>query len=160
MAKRQIFYSFHYQNDYWRSMQVRNIGAIEGNKPVSHNDWEEVKKGGDSDIKEWINGQLKHRSCTIVLIGEDTAGRKWINYEIEKSWDDGKGVFGIYIHNLKHSDGKKSSKGSNPFEDLPNRGDLSSKISCYNPSSTDSQDVYEWIEDNIEKWVEKAIDAR
>ena len=28
----------------------------------------------------------------IVLIGESTANRKWINYEITKSWNDHKGV--------------------------------------------------------------------
>ena len=35
-----------------------------------------------------------------MLVGSDTAGRKWISYEIDKSWDDGEGVLGIYVHNL------------------------------------------------------------
>ena len=39
MAKRQIFYSFHYDNDVFRVQQIRNIGALEDNKPVSVNDW-------------------------------------------------------------------------------------------------------------------------
>ena len=33
--KRQVFYSFHYDNDAMRVQQVRNIGALEGNTPVS-----------------------------------------------------------------------------------------------------------------------------
>ena len=37
------------------------------------------------------------RSFTIVLAGSNTANRKWINYEIIKSWDDGMGVVGIHI---------------------------------------------------------------
>lgn len=37
----------------------------------------------------------------VVLIGEDTAKRKWVKYEIKKAWNEGKGVLGIYIHNLK-----------------------------------------------------------
>ena len=37
---RKCFYSFHYQPDNVRASQVRNIGAIEGNQPVSDNDWE------------------------------------------------------------------------------------------------------------------------
>ncbi len=32
---RRVFYSFHYVPDCWRTSQVRNIGAIEGNKPAS-----------------------------------------------------------------------------------------------------------------------------
>lgn len=46
MAPRKVFYSFHYKPDNWRASQVRNIGAVEGNKPASDNDWEEVVKGG------------------------------------------------------------------------------------------------------------------
>ncbi len=46
MAKRQVFYSFHFDNDSWRAGQVRNIGVVEGNTPVSSNDWEEVKRKG------------------------------------------------------------------------------------------------------------------
>ncbi len=51
MAKRQVFYSFHYDNDVFRVQQIRNIGALEDNKPVSANDWEKVKKGGDKAIE-------------------------------------------------------------------------------------------------------------
>jgi len=52
MAKRQVFYSFHYKNDNWRVWQVRKMGVIEGNEPVSSNDWEEVKKKGEDSIKK------------------------------------------------------------------------------------------------------------
>ncbi len=44
MPKRQVFYSFHFDYDVMRVQQIRNMGAIEDNKPVSANDWEEVKK--------------------------------------------------------------------------------------------------------------------
>ena len=44
-TKRQVFYSFHFDNDVFRVQQIRNIGAIEGNTPVSPNEWETVKKG-------------------------------------------------------------------------------------------------------------------
>ena len=115
---RRAFYSFHYKPDNWRASQVRNMGVIEGNSPVSDNDWETITGKGDDAIKEWINEQLKGRSCTIVLIGSKTAGRKWIKYEIEKSWNDGKGVVGLYIHNLKDVDGNQSTMGRNPFEDF------------------------------------------
>lgn len=99
---RKVFYSFHYNNDSWRTSQVRNIGVIEGNRPAPDNDWETVKKGGDPAIKRWIDDQMYGRSCTVVLVGSETAGRKWIEYEIRKSWEEGMGVVGIRIHNLKN----------------------------------------------------------
>ena len=84
---RRVFYSFHYLPDNWRASQVRNIGAVEGNQAATDNDWETVKKGGDPAIEKWIDGQLINRTCTIILIGRDTANRKWIDYEIHKSWN-------------------------------------------------------------------------
>ena len=62
MAHR-AFYSFHYKPDNWRAATVRNIGAIDGNKPAPDNDWETIKEGGDVAIKKWIADQLKGRSC-------------------------------------------------------------------------------------------------
>lgn len=161
MAKRQVFYSFHYKPDNWRASQVRNIGVVEGNKPASDNEWEEVCEGGDDAIQEWIDDSLEYRSCTIVLVGENTAERKWINYEIKKSWNDEKGLVGIHIHNLKNSNGDQSNKGSNPFEDIT-AGDkkLSSIVKCYNPPYSTSTLVYDYITENLEDWIEEAIDIR
>ncbi|MCO5110289.1 MAG: TIR domain-containing protein [Burkholderiaceae bacterium] len=113
---RKVFYSFHYQPDSWRVSQVRNIGAIEDNKPAKDNDWETVTKGGDKAIEKWIDEQMSGRSCVVVLIGSATANRKWINHEIKKAWADGKGLVGVHIHGLKNSEGKTCAKGANPFD--------------------------------------------
>lgn len=158
---RKVFFSFHFKNDCWRTGQVRNMGVIEGNKPISDNDWEEVKKKGDSEIEKWIEGQLKGKSCAVVLIGEKTAGRKWIKHEIKKAWEMGKGLVGIKIHNLKDSDGNQSDEGKNPFEEFT-LGDkkLSSIVKVYNPPYKKSTNVYEHIEENIEQWIEEAIEIR
>lgn len=160
MARRN-FYSFYYKEDNWRASQVRNMGVIEGNQPVSDNDWEQIKKGGDEAIKKWINEQLNGRSCTIVLIGANTAGRKWIKYEIEKSWNDGKGVLGIYIHKLKDKNGNQSFKGRNPFDDFNLNGkSLSQIVKSYDPPYFNSTDVYDYIKKNLASWVEEAISIR
>jgi hypothetical protein len=159
MAKRQVFYSFHYKNDVMRAAQIRNIGAIEGNKPVSENEWEEVKKKGDTAVEKWIDDNMKYRSCVIVLVGEETANRKWIKHEIKKAWKDGKGLVGIYIHNINCPRNGKCNKGTNPFEQFTFDDDtkLSSIVKCYNPKSSDA---YNDIKDNIEDWIEEAIEIR
>jgi len=160
---RRVFYSFHYKPDVMRVSQVRNIGALEENRPVTDNDWESVTKGGDSAIKSWIADQMKGRSCTVVLIGENTANRKWINLEIIKSWDDGMGVVGIRIHGLKNTDGETSNMGGNPFDYIGygNSGKkLSSIVKCYNPSGNDSKERYSWISKHLENAVEEAIKIR
>lgn len=158
---RRVFTSFHYVPDNWRASQVRNMGKIEGNSVVSANQWEEVTKGGNKAIEKWIDDNMSGKSCVIVLVGENTAGRKWIKYEIEKAWNEGRGVLGIHIHNLKNSNGDQASKGRNPFEDFSVNGkNLSSIVKCYNPPFTTSTYVYDYIKENIENWIEEAIDIR
>jgi len=160
---RKAFYSFHYKPDNWRASQVRNMGVIEGNRPCSDNDWEKITQGGDEKIKKWIAEQLHGKSCVVVLIGSNTAGRKWINHEIVNGWNDGKGVVGIYVHNLRDSNEKQSTKGSNPFSSIK-YGDsakmLSSVVKAYDPPYSTSKNVYDHIKTNLEYWVEEAISIR
>jgi hypothetical protein len=160
MAKRQVFYSFHYDNDVFRVQQIRNIGSLEDNKPVSTNDWETVKRGGDSSIKRWIDNNLLYKSCLVVLVGSDTSNRRWVKYEIEKAWNDGRAVLGIYIHNLRCPRTGVSRKGANPFDSFTiNQGKdrLSSIVKCYDPNTNDA---YRDIANNIEKWIEEAINNK
>lgn len=161
--KRSVFYSFHYEPDNWRTSQIRNIGLVEGNKVANDNDWEKVKRSGYTAIKNWIDDQIKGCSCTIVLIGENTANRPWINYEIAKSWYDGKGIFGIYIHNLKDSSGHTANKGENPFDYVKSEDGtkLSKYVKAYNPPySDDSRLVYLYIALSLRSWIEEAINDR
>lgn len=157
----KVFFSFHYQPDHWRASQVRNMGVIEKNPLASDNDWESIKRGGDAAIQRWIDGQLAGRSCAIVLIGAQTAGRKWIEYEIRKAWQDGKGVFGIYIHRLKNNDGGQSSKGKNPFDAFTlNGSSMSTVVKSYDPGYVSSTDAYGYIAANLADWVSAAVALR
>jgi hypothetical protein len=158
---RKVFFSFHYKPDNWRASQVRNMGVVEGNQAVSDNDWESVTKGGDSAIETWIDDQMKGKSCIVVLIGSETAGRKWIKHEIKKAWDAKKGVVGIYVHNLKDKDSAQSTKGSNPFDSVIIDGKkLSDTVKAYDPPYSISTNVYDDIKTNIDAWVEKAVEIR
>lgn len=160
---RRVFYSFHYAPDNWRASQVRNIGVVEGNQAAKDNDWETITKGGDESIEKWIADQMNGRSCVVVLIGANTANRKWINHEIVKGWNDGKGLLGIYVHNLKNSEAKTSAKGTNPFDHVTlnsTGAKLSTIVKVYDPPGATSSDVYAHIKNNLESWIETAIGIR
>ena len=164
--KRQIFYSFHYDNDVFRVQQIRNIGSLEDNAPVSVNEWETIKRGGDKAIENWIDDNMRYKSCVVVLVGEETHKRPWVRHEIKKAWADGKGILGIHIHNFKcaktvksnpYSNGK-CTQGINPFDTFTISGKaMSSLVHCYNPNSNDP---YNDVKENLEKWVETAIQVR
>lgn len=161
MAKRQVFFSFHYDNDNFRARQVRDMGKEDNSSTFSDNDWEEVKEKTDTKIKEWIDEQLNKRSCLVVLIGEKTANRKWINYEIEKAYELNKGIVGIYIHKLKNSLGEQDKKGNNPFDYLTlDEKKISKYIKCFESSCSSSIYVYDDIKENIKDLIEDGIDHK
>jgi hypothetical protein len=138
--------------------------ALEENSPVSDNEWEQIKKGGDVAIRRWIDGQLFGKSCLVVLVGSGTANRKWINYELQTAWAEKKGVLGIRIHGLKDRNGDVASRGANPFDyvNFPGTNTAMSQIvSLKDPTSMwGSSDTYASIKGNIAGWVEEAIRLR
>jgi hypothetical protein len=159
---RRVFYSFDYESDCWRASMVRNIGVVEGNQPAMDNTWESVKRGDEAAIMRWIDDELNRRSCTIVLIGAETANSRWVNYEIEKSLSSGKGIFGIRIHRLLDQNQQESVAGPDPFATLtlPDGRPLSAIIPTYDPPGASSKEVYAYISEHLEQWIEDAIASR
>ncbi len=121
---RRVFFSFHYQRDVWRVNQIRNIHNVIGTAAAGFQDaslWEEAKKKGDAAIKRLIDKGLENTSVTVICIGYRTAGRMYINYEINQSLKRGNGVVGILIHQLKDKDGKTDPVGRIP-QNIKNSG--------------------------------------
>lgn len=155
---RKTFFSFHYKNDVWRANQVRNSWVTKDSNEaagfVDSVEFEKVEKEGDAAIKRWIDKQLEGTSVTVVLIGSDTSNRPYVKYELEKSWQKGNGILGIYIHQQKDKDGKTDTKGSNSFGPL------------FTSKNDDKQyfwqrfETYDWVDDNgyanMGKWIEAA----
>lgn len=160
---RSVFFSFHYDRDSWRVQQVKNMGVLDGQPILSSNDWEEVKKGGDTAIQKWIDDEMSGKSCLVILAGAKTAGRKWVEYEIKKAWGAKKGVVVVYIHNLKNYAEEQDTKGANPLTGwtlCDGAKNLSSVAKAYDPPYSTSSNVYAHIKDHLEEWVDEAIDIR
>lgn len=142
---KKVFFSFHYELDNWRVQQIRNIEVVKnkGQRIFKPNQWETIKRKGDSFIENWINNQMKQCDCVIVLIGEQTHTRKWVKYEVKRAEQLKKPVFGIFIHHLKDSGGKTTKKGKKIFN-----------IQCYEPNP---KDAYQDIRNNLESWINQTI---
>lgn len=157
---RQVFYAFHFARDSHRVSQVKQMGVVEGQPILSSNDWEKVKKGSDAAIQKWIDDEMKGQSCLVVLIGKQTAGRKWVNYEIKKAWDDKKGIVGIYIHHLKNLSQLQDTKGGDPFATFTmceGKKRMSNIVKAYDPPFSTSANVYNQIKEKLPGWVDEAV---
>lgn len=160
---RRVFFSFHFAGDFWRTQQVRNIGALEGQAVCTANAWEEVKRKGDAAIERWIENNMHGKSCVVVLVGAQTASRPWVIHEISKGWNDGKGVLAIRIDKLLGADGQPSTPGVNPLSKVrftKREGTLADIAPLKTPSGANSKATYSSIADNIEAWIEEAIRIR
>lgn len=160
MARKRVFFSYYYDKDGRRVDEIRSMGLTKDVKPASKEDWDEICRQGDSSIKKWIDDNMRDAECVVVFIGEDTINRKWIVYEIEKAWNEGKGLLGIYVHNLPDPLNGKCLKGKNPFEKFSMNRDgkkLRSVIKCYDP---EPEDAYNCIFEHIEDWIADADSIR
>ena len=139
---RSVFFGFHYQRDVWRASIVRNAGVVDAQAAAGFKDlsiWEEARKKGDAAIKKMIDDALIGTTVTAVLIGAETANRKYVNYEIEKSIERGNGVLGIRIHGIRDQNGNVDFAGTVPAK-----------------LSSGGYSVYTWERDKFGDWVEVA----
>jgi len=109
---RRVFFSFKYE-DVSRAMVVRNSWVTQGKEAagfIDAADFEKLEEDGVDAIQEWIDDQIDGTSVTVVLVGEDTCGSKWVKYEIDKSKEMGHGLLGIDISKIKDLDGETSER--------------------------------------------------
>jgi MTH538 TIR-like domain (DUF1863) len=76
------------------------------------------KKKGRAAIERMIDTGPENTSVTVVLIGAETTYRDYVRYEIAESHGLGKGLLGIYIHNISDQRGNEDVMGDNPFSQL------------------------------------------
>jgi hypothetical protein len=158
---RHVFYSLHYDADRSRAELIRNIPGLVPNLEAKPGEWATIKRTGDFAFKLWFEQQVRGRSCTIVLIGAQTATRPGIQHEIKRSWDLRLGLVGVHIHALKDAKAMQTSKGDNPFEQpAAGLGEHASLVRVYESPEADSKLVYRFIADNLARWVEHAVATR
>lgn len=154
---RNVYFSFHYQRDIFRVQIVRNSWVCyPSNRHAGYFDhglWEKAKTTGAAAIRKLIDEGMTQTGVTVMLIGAETANRPWVQYEIERSIQLGKGLLGIRINYVSSLNQGTDYAGSNPF-------DAYSPYSN-NPLRTVYQvPVYDWVYDhgyqNFGSWVERA----
>lgn len=77
--------------------------------------WEEAERQGEVALKRLINNSLQNTSVTCVLIGARTWSRRWVRYEILKSYERGNRLLGIHINGIPDRNQQTFLQGTNPF---------------------------------------------
>jgi len=154
---RRVYFSFHYERDIWRANQVRNSWVTkdrEANTFLDAASWESLKRKGEEEIKRWINNQMDGTSVTVVLIGKETSTRDWVRYEIRKSYEEKKGLLGVYIHKLKDNEGNPDEQGNHIFGEI-GKDDKGNPVYFGQVAS-----IYDYVDgdgyNNLPDWIEEA----
>ncbi len=61
---------------------------------------------------------MHQTSVTTILIGTNTASRRWVKYEIIKSFERGNGILAIHLNRIRDKFQNTSSKWLNPLDRL------------------------------------------
>ncbi len=121
MAKR-VFFGFHYDDvKTFRANVVRKHSLLKDVGTAGFFDasiWEDAELHGADSVKRLINSNLINTSVTCILIGSQTWSRRWVRYEILKSYDRGNKLFGIHINGIRDKNNQTFTKGPNPFDYL------------------------------------------
>ena len=115
---RRAFFSFHFQRDIFRANVVRNSWVTRDREAAGFFDaslWEEAQTEGKAAVQALIDAGLRNTSVTVVLIGNQTASRPYVKYEIEQSIARGNGLLGIRIEKIKDMRGNVDDAGPNPL---------------------------------------------
>jgi hypothetical protein len=77
---RKVFFSFRYDRDVCRVMQLRNSWVVRPGDTAQpfydKAEFEEAKKGAGG-IEKWIDDSIAGTSGTVMLFGAETAKRPW-----------------------------------------------------------------------------------
>lgn len=118
---RYSFFSFCYEDvKNFKVNVVRNSWLLNHSKDsfIDGSIWEKEKSKGSTVIKNLIEAGLNKTSVTTILIGDETADRRWVKYEIVKSFEKGNGILGIHINRIRGKEQAISSRGLNPLDRL------------------------------------------
>ena len=160
VVARRVFFSFHYDRDVRRIVQVRNSWIIRAKgeaQPFYDAAEFEAVKSRAGGIEKWIEQQLAGTSVTVVLFGAETYERKWVRHEIKRSYELKKGILAIDIHNVKDPQTGVDRQGKNPL-DYWHIDRAGQKITF-----SDLYSTYDWVRDdgykNIANWIDSAARA-
>jgi hypothetical protein len=154
---RRVYFCFHYDRDVRRVVQVRNSWVVrakgEAQPFYDAAEFEEAKRRAGG-IEKWIEEQLAGTSVTAVLFGRETYDRQWVLHEVKRSYQLGKGILAIDIHNVRDPQTGTDIQGRNPL-DYWEITQIGQKVKLSRLYKT-----YDWVRNdgynNVSSWIEDA----
>jgi hypothetical protein len=122
---RRTFFSFHYKPDVTRAWVVRNSWVTKVAKGerddagfFDSSVFEAAQRESDDVLKRFLRDGLDNTTVTCVLVGTETSLRRWVRYEIFRSFMRCNGLLAVRLHTIAGLNAPAAAAGPNPFDAL------------------------------------------
>ena len=118
MPSLKVYFALDRQRDLYRVQQIYELPGVISRTAGGFLDatvWKRAALQGDASVKALIDDGLLNTTVTVVCLGQRTAHGKFINYEIERSFEKGNGCVVVKINHLPHQDGTVDVLAPAPF---------------------------------------------
>lgn len=120
---RRTFFSFHYEPDVTRAWVIRNSwvtklaqGEREDAGFFDSSVFEAAQRESDDALKRFLRDGLRNTTVTCILVGTETGLRRWVRYEVFRSFMRGNGLLAIRVHTIPGFNKRPTAIGFNPFD--------------------------------------------
>src|ERR1019366_2170566 len=122
---RRTFFPFHYKPDVSKAWIVRNswvTKVAQGQRDdagfFDSSVFEAEQRESDDALKGFLRRGLENTTVTCILVGQQTALRRWVRYEIFRSFIRGNGLLAVRINSIASLNSPATLAGSDPFGSL------------------------------------------
>lgn len=138
---RKVFVSYSHRLDQDVVDDFRGIFADERDAFIDKSIREDIGEYGNETIKNRLRALIRDASVTIVLIGKDTGGRSWVDWEIYNSLRQGfqnerNGLLGVRIPY------KQQWTPQRLFDNVPEMGHIIDWPSNYRTLTNEIENAY------------------
>lgn len=155
----RVFFTFHYEQDFWRATQVRDVWVRQGGEALGIWEppiWHEVVSGKVSPVT-LIDQALAQADVTAALISGSVSSQDYVQYAIKESHKRGKGLLAIYVYKIQDQQGGHGIIGNTRF------GEIDRDANNQSVFFWQRYPTYRWVIDegpkNLKDWIEEAARA-
>ena len=139
---RKVFVSYSHRLDQDAADSFRDLFSDQRDVFIDRSIREDIGDFQNETIKRRLSALIAQSSVTVVLIGAETGGRSWIDWEIYNSLrksngNERNGLLGIYIPNKQHR------TPSRLLNNIPNMGHIINWPSNYRTLVNEIEAAYE-----------------
>lgn len=129
----KVFVSYHHENDQSKTDYLRNVYGKDDTLIDRSLDSEIDSENDDYILGQIRTNHLKDSTVTIVLIGSETSGRKWVDWEIYSSLRpygnrSRNGLLGIYLPTAGDTPARLQDNIDSGYAVTMNWRDISTKL--------------------------------